>query len=115
MNIVERIENEYSIYDKHHRHPFVIYTHFIDTLLKCYIIYTILTGTFQIIKLLIVIILINLINLSHKIDDTYNEANKRLIDNYKIKNIFLIERSIFLRWFIYPCTRLYKHLFSRIY
>lgn len=87
------------IYEKHHKHYLVIFTHLLDSLSKYYMISK---PSFTIKKLGLVFIFSNLSNLFHKIDDTYTQSRKRLVDNYTLKNMFLIERSILLKWYIYP-------------
>lgn len=99
MKLIDRIRKEYMIYDKDHKHYVVFFTHLLESLSK----YCMITKpVFTIKKLVLVTIFSNLSILSHKIDGTYKQSRKRINDHYKIKNIFLIERSILLRWYIYP-------------
>ena len=103
MNIIERINNEYMIYKKHHNHYIVIFTHFLESLSKYFMI---IKPRFTIKKLIFVVIFSRLSILSHLIDDSFKQSSKRLNDNYNLKKMFLIERSILLRWYVYPIIRI---------
>ena len=96
---MERIKNEYAIYKECHVHYVVIFTHLLESLSKYYMIKK---PHFTSKKIVVVIILTQLSIFSHKIDNTNKQSCQRLKNHYKLKNMFLIERSYLFRWYIYP-------------